>query len=293
MRASILDIQSPLHLPDVVAVAEASGYTRYWVTEHYSSKQSASPTLATALAGGVSDRLRVGFGGVLLRLHAPLRVAADVALLRAFFPDRVDVGIAGSPVGDEVARALTGGAAADDALYRARIEELVARLADDKTPCGGLTDDVPQVWLCGTSLRTARLAGELGLRYAYHHHLARAHGERPDIGAAYRDAFRPSAMTDAPTFAIAAYGVVADQGDVARIWNHGESGSAMPTFGGTAAECAEQLEGLVDRLGADELFLDCFALRLADRLDALRGVAEALGLGDEPQQRPEFAVEVI
>ena len=292
MRASILDIQSPLHLPDVVAVAEASGYTRYWVTEHYAPKQSASPTLATALAGGVSERLRVGFGGVLLRLHAPLRVAADVALLRTFFPDRIDVGIAGSPVSDDVAHAMTGGPAIDDQGYRARIEELVERLADPKTPCAGLADDVPQVWLCGTSVRTARLAGELGLRYAYHHHLMRSHGERPDVAAAYRDAFRPSAITPAPYYAIAMYGSVADRDDVARIWNRGGSDGAAATFGGTASDCADQIRGLADRLGADEVFLDCFALRLGERLDALRAVAEALGLADLDRD-PAVAAEVI
>src|SRR5688500_2809842 len=125
MRASILDIQPPIHLPDVVAVAEAVGYHRYWVTEHHGPRQSASPTLATALAAGVSDRLRVGMGGVLLRIQAPLRVAADLALLQTFFPGRIDLGIAGAAASAGVAEAITGQPPADDATYRRRIEELI------------------------------------------------------------------------------------------------------------------------------------------------------------------------
>jgi len=286
MKLSILDIQAPLHMPDVVAVAEEAGYHRYWVSEHHTPTQSGSPTLAAALAAGLSERLRVGMGGVLLRMHQPMRVAADVALLRTFFPGRVDVGVAGAGMGDALARALSGQALADEATYRARIEELV-RLScvDPNLACSAFSRRrPPEFWLCGTSQASAALAGALGLRYAYHHHLApRGGAARATIGAAYRDAFRPGLSSTEPYLAIAAYGAVAD--DDARglgEWRHysGEQSIVAPSFVGDGARVAEQLQALAASYGADEVFIDCFGSSAERRLDGLRSVAEALGLAD-------------
>ena len=43
MQFSVLDIQAPVDLPEVVAVAEQAGYHRYWASEHYTPMQTASP----------------------------------------------------------------------------------------------------------------------------------------------------------------------------------------------------------------------------------------------------------
>lgn len=280
MIVSILDIQAPIHLPDVVAVAEQTGYRRYWVAEHYSAIQSASPTLATALAAGVSERLRVGMAGVLLRMHAPLRVAADVGLLRSFFPGRIDVGIAGAAPFD-VAQAMSGGIA-DDALYRARIEELIGLLSDRRAPCASFVDDTPEVWLCGTSVASARIAGELGIHYAYHHQIAPSRRDGVDVGGAYRDAFRPSPFAAQPYYATACYGAIAaDDASATGMWRARLGDDTEPSFCGTAGRAADQLVALQQWLGADEMIVDCFAPHLEDRLAGLRGLAEALGLGHD------------
>jgi luciferase family oxidoreductase group 1 len=291
MRVSILDIQPPIYLPDVVELAEEAGYHRYWVSEHHSPSQSASPTLATALAGGVSERLRVGMGGVLLRMHLPMRVAADIALLRAFYPGRIDIGIAGASAGETISRALSGEAAADDAKYRARIEELIRLCTGDHAvPCSEFArDEPPQFWLCGTSRASAALAGALGLRYAYHHHLIPLpESVRPSLGAAYRDAFRPSSATSAPDFAIAAFGAISSSEPQARDeWQRGAGGTpSQPSFVGSAGSVAHQLEDLAASYGADETFVDCFAGSPGRRLDGLRSLAEALGLSKLHTERP-------
>lgn len=283
MRVSILDIQPPIHLPDVVELAEATGYHRYWVSEHHSVSQSGSPTLATALAGGVSERLRVGMGGVLLRMHLPMRVAADIALLRTFFPGRIDIGIAGAHTGDAMSQALSGEAVADDAKYRARIEELIRLCSGDhRVPCSEFARDrAPQFWLCGTSKASAMLAGSLGLRYAYHHYLKPLpEPVRPSLGAVYCDAFRPSSVTSAPHFAIAAFGAVSSSEPQARNeWQRGAGGTpSQPSFADTASTVANQLGELAASYGANETFVDCFAGSLGKRLDGLRGLAESLRL---------------
>jgi luciferase family oxidoreductase group 1 len=277
VRASILDIQPPIFLPDVVAVAEAAGYHRYWVTEHHGPRQSASPTLAIGLAAGVSQRLRIGMGGALLRIHPPRRIAADVGLLRTFFPGRIDVGIAGAVPPGGVAEAF-GGPAADDATYRRRIEELAALLADPEVPCAALVEDAPpELWLCGTSAGSARVAGELGLCFAFHVHLA-PQVDAAAVGQAYRDAFRPRDGRGAPYFAVAAYGAVDDALPATEHWGTAMGDHKPPTFAGSVADCADQLGALTARTGADEVFLDVFAQTIEARVAALAGLAEAMGL---------------
>jgi luciferase family oxidoreductase group 1 len=279
VRASILDIQPPIFLPDVVAVAEEAGYHRYWATEHHGPRQSASPTLAIGLAAGVSQRLRIGMGGALLRIHSPRRIAADVGLLRTFFPGRIDVGIAGAVPPGGVAEAF-GGPAADDATYRRRIEELAALLADPDASCAALVEDEPPpLWLCGTSERSARVAGELGLGFAFHVYLA-PRGDAYAVGQAYRDSFRPRPGQPTPYFAIAGYGAVDDELPAAANWGLGMGEHLSPTFAGTIASCADQIGAAVARTGADEIFLDCFAQTIEARVAALRDLAAALGLGD-------------
>src|SRR5262245_13002097 len=91
---SLIDIQSPAHLPALLPAIEKFGYYRYWATEHYSATQSASPVIMAALAAGITDRIRVGTGGVLLRAASAVRVAHDFAALEFFYPDRIDLGIA-------------------------------------------------------------------------------------------------------------------------------------------------------------------------------------------------------
>jgi alkanesulfonate monooxygenase SsuD/methylene tetrahydromethanopterin reductase-like flavin-dependent oxidoreductase (luciferase family) len=280
MRFSILDIQPPIYLPPVVAIAEQAGYHRYWVSEHHHPTQSASPTLATAVAAGLSSRIRVGMGGVLLRVQMPRRIAADVALLRTFFPDRLDLGVAGADPGGGLAEAMTGGPGADDATYQARIEELIRLVtAEPLLPCAAHVDDArPELWLCGTSTASARLAGQLGMRYAFHQQLARP-VDGAAIGSAYRDHFRPAAdrPDDRPYYAIAAYGSLDDGVAALDHWRSRSDGPA-PLFAGSAAACAEQLAALAHARAADEIFLDCVATSNDARITALQALASSLGL---------------
>ena len=53
------------------------GYTRFWVAEHHNMPAVAStnPPVLIAHLAAVTDRIRVGSGGVMLPNHAPLVVA--------------------------------------------------------------------------------------------------------------------------------------------------------------------------------------------------------------------------
>ena len=206
-------------------VADELGYRRYWLAEHHNMPAVAAtnPPVLVAMVAAVTERIRVGSGGVMLPNHAPLVVAEQFALLEAAHPGRIDLGLGRAPGTDPVtAWALRhgGGGVQDDAVARfpEYVDDITAmlspegvglRLADGThvlraTP--GATS-VPGVWLLGSSDYSARLAAAKGLPYVFAHHFS-GRGTAEAL-ALYRNEFRPSADQPAPRTFLTVNAVVA------------------------------------------------------------------------------------
>ena len=94
MRLSLPPIPSP-------ASPTTLGYGRYWLAEHHNMPAVAAtnPPVLIAMVAGVTHRIRVGSGGVMLPNHAPLVVAEQFALLEAAYPGPHRPGASGAPPG--------------------------------------------------------------------------------------------------------------------------------------------------------------------------------------------------
>ena len=70
---------------DLARHADALGYVRYWLAEHHnlSSVASPAPDIMIGQIAAVTNRIRVGSGGVMLPNHAPLMVAERFKMLEA------------------------------------------------------------------------------------------------------------------------------------------------------------------------------------------------------------------
>src|SRR6266481_2149659 len=64
---------------DLAQLADRLGYTRYWVAEHHNlpSIASSAPDIMIGQIAALTERIRIGSGGVMLPNHAPLVVAED------------------------------------------------------------------------------------------------------------------------------------------------------------------------------------------------------------------------
>ncbi|GAA1587339.1 LLM class flavin-dependent oxidoreductase [Actinomadura kijaniata] len=207
--------------------AERMGYHRYWVAEHHNAPfiASCAPPVLVALVAAATSRIRAGSGGVMLPNHPPLVVAEQFATLEALHPGRVDLGVGRSPGTDmATARALrrVSSPPGSDA-FREQVRELVGYCSPregDEIVAVPATDARPPVWLLGSSVDNGRFAGELGLPFAFAHHI------RPENAAdalrAYREAFRPSAALAEPYALISCAVIVADTDERAR-WLAGPS----------------------------------------------------------------------
>ena len=182
---------------------EQLGFTRFWVAEHHNMDgiaSSATSVLIGYLAAGTS-RIRVGAGGVMLPNHSPLVIAEQFGTLETLYPGRIDLGLGRAPGTDLLtARALRRerSGSADD--FPAEVEELQGYLGarvpgQQVIAIPGCGTHVP-LWLLGSSLFSAQLAGIKGLPYAFASHFApRLMHEAIRV---YRNHFKPSAVLDKP-----------------------------------------------------------------------------------------------
>src|SRR5699024_9055950 len=84
---------------DAARLADELGYHRLWFAEHHNTVNLASSATALLVgqAASVTDRIRVGSGGVMLPNHAPLMVAEQYGTLANMFGDRIDLGLGRAP----------------------------------------------------------------------------------------------------------------------------------------------------------------------------------------------------
>ncbi|THA26264.1 LLM class flavin-dependent oxidoreductase [Streptomyces sp. RKND-216] len=310
-------------------LAESRGFTRHWVAEHHSMPGVASTAPAVILAhlAAHTDRIRLGSGGVMLPNHAPLTVAEQFGTLEALAPGRVDLGLGRAPGTDGLtASALrrTDQPRPDADEFPQQLRELTRFLDDDFPPAHryhgrvhavpgpvqGGDGSRPPIWLLGSSGFSARLAGELGLPFAFAHHFSAAHTQ-PAL-ALYRETFRPSEALSEPYALIGVSALAAGDEEAARrqvmtgalamlrlrtgrpgLVPTPEEAAAYP-FGpaeqdfvdgwlanvvhGTPDAVRDGLDALAKRTGADELMLTANAHTPDARVRSYALIADAYDL---------------
>lgn len=319
---------------EIAQLAERRGFHRYWVAEHHSMPgvASSSPAVILAHTAARTERIRLGSGGVMLPNHAPLVIAEQFGTLEAMAPGRVDLGLGRAPGTDGATAAalrrtdrLNEGA--DD--FPQQLMELTRFLDDDfpdghpyarihavpgpvqATAEGGVqSPGRPPIWLLGSSGFSARLAGVLGLPFAFAHHFS-AQNTVPALEL-YRDSFKPSTVLDAPYALIGVAALAADDerearrqvltGALSMLRLRSGRPGLVPTpeeaeayafspmerefvdnwlvniVHGTADEVRSGLDDLAKRTGADELMITANAHSGEARLHSYGLIADAYGM---------------
>ncbi len=300
---------------DLARHVEQWGYTRYWLAEHHSIAGlacSATSVLIGHLAGATTS-IRVGSGGVMLPNHAPLVVAEQFGTLEALYPGRIDLGLGRAPGGDfATMQALRRDLAQTGDDFPALLEELRSYLGPGKPgqrvhAFPGQGSNVP-VTLLGSSGFSARLAGMLGLPFAF-----AAHFSPEYLYAAariYRDSFQAGKVLQKPYLMVAVQVIAAETDRAAQrlfttpqqrflrlirnqpvellppvdsmdgLWN-GQERDAVDSKLGAAIVGSERtvqagIERLVRETGASELIVVTDTYEHADRLNSYRRTADVI-----------------
>ncbi len=330
VRLSVLDLspitdggdagQALRNSLDLAQHAERWGYGRYWLAEHHNMVGIASAATAVAIgfvAAG-TKHIRVGAGGIMLPNHAPLVVAEQFGTLSALHPGRIDLGLGRAPGTDQLTTFALRRRSDPGDDFPDRLAELRHFLRCDfpdghpfasirATPMG----DLP-IWLLGSSDFSARLAGRLGLPFAFAHHFAGAGGNTGAALDIYRSEFRPSDVLDRPWSLIGVTALAADTDEQARYQARAGALSMVLLRSGRLQETptpeqaagysysqqesdliaamgatevigapdtvADGLRALVERFAVDELMITTRAHGAATRLRSFELIAESFGM---------------
>ena len=293
--------------------AERLGYKRFWLAEHHNMTGIASAATSVVIgyiAAGTS-KIRVGAGGIMLLNHAPLVIAEQFGTLESLYLNRIDLGLGRAPGSDRTtAHALRRTLHSDGDDFPELLEELrfffrepVENQRVRAVPGAGL--DIP-IWLLGSSGFSARLAGELGLPFAFAGHFSPEY-TMPALEL-YRKNFAPSDALDKP-YAMLAINIVAAETDK-EAWRlattqfqsflrliRGTPGQMQPpvetmdglwtaqekilvderlggSIIGSAATVTEELTRILNQTKADELMINTMIYDHAARLRSYEIVAD-------------------
>ncbi len=293
--------------------AENLGYTRFWVAEHHNAPFLASTTPAVLIAhlAASTHTIHIGSGGVMLPNHPPLVVAEQFAMLEALHPGRIDLGIGRAPGTDPATAAALRRTSAALAVeeFPQHVIDLMGLLGDPRTDSGmwerfaptPAPTTMPLVVLLGSSDYSAKLAGQLGLPFAFANHF--------DTGGTlmaldlYRSHFQPSETLATPYAIVTANVLTAITDEAAallarpgQMMIYGiRSGRFIPLLSpqeaaahpelstaqrmpsnriiGSVGTVIDQVEELIRKTAADEIMVSTLTYSIEDRIRSLELLA--------------------
>ena len=299
---------------DLARNAEAAGYERFWLAEHHNLAGIASAATSVCIchvAGGTKT-IRVGAGGIMLPNHSPMVIAEQFGTLATLFPERIDLGLGRAPGTDQrTLMALRRGPESSE-NFPQDVLELQALLGPPQEnqflhAIPGEDTNVP-LWILGSSLYGAQLAGMLGLPYAFASHFApQALMQAISI---YRERFEPSKQLDKPYVMVGCNVIVADTeeeakrlftspqqnftrmvrgtrgqlpppiDDIEAFWSpaekHHAAGMLACSFHGTKDSIKDKLAPMIEETGADELMVAAAVWDHKARVHSFELLAEAM-----------------
>ncbi|SDL27591.1 LLM class flavin-dependent oxidoreductase [Lacicoccus qingdaonensis] len=331
MKLSILD-QAPVSkgsnargaLADAVKLAQAGekfGYERFWLAEHHSmlAFASSTPEITLAAIGSETSKIRIGSGATLIPYYSPYKVAENYHTLATLFPERVDLGVGRAPGGPaEATEALNKEYLKNVYANQERVSELMGYIHHDnhaeKIKMSPLADPPPEVWMLGTSVKSAKLAGELGMNYCFGYFMSNA-GDMKEVIDTYRNSFKPAVEGQTPQVMITVTAFVAETKEKAKdvamstlIWGiekersfgQSDTDDGIPSikdaknfelteeeqenvdrrlksmFVGTGEEVAGRLKQLAEAYSIEEIMISTNTYSIEDKLKSFELLKEAM-----------------
>lgn len=293
------------------SLADRLGYRRLWFAEHHNTANLAASATALLIsqAASVTERIRVGSGGVMLPNHAPLMVAEQYGTLANIHGDRIDLGLGRAPGTDRMTAQALARSSAEAPDFAQNIYDLQGWFSDDgvgrSMPIASAVSagtNVP-IWVLGSTINGASIAGQLGLPFSVASHFAP--DQLDDAIKIYRESFNPEAVTaqiDKP-YVMAGINVMVADSDAEAEREHtvvgqmfvdvarGQQRKLQPPIDpsevpgldnpmlrikavGSPQTAVRQLAEFVERTGADELITVTYAYDPAVRERSLQLLAD-------------------
>lgn len=235
---------------DLAQHTDIWGYHRYWVAEHHSMSGIASSATSVVLGflAGNTSKIRIGSGGIMLPNHAPLVIAEQFGTLESMYPGRIDLGLGRAPGSDQLTAKALRRDVTSGQDFPELLEELRYYFEPSEPPFEKKVRAVPgeglniPIYLLGSSGFSARLAGELGLPFAFASHFS------PDytIPAAtmYRESFKPGDTLSEPYLMMGVSVIVAETDEKAQMLSTSHQQAFLNLIRGTPGKLRPPVESM-------------------------------------------------
>jgi len=226
VRQGVTPRDALLETIDLARHCEALGYRRYWLAEHHATPSLAgsAPEIMIARVAAETSRIRVGSGGVMLSHYSSLKVAEQFRMLETLYPGRIDLGIGRAPGSDQLTAAALahGPGALGIEHFPNQIADVIGYLEHTipaEHPFSRIHlmphgETLPEIWILGSSDQSAIFAAYFGRAFSFAHFITDEGG--PQIMAAYKAQFRPSAGLAAPQASVGVFVICAESEERAR-----------------------------------------------------------------------------
>jgi luciferase family oxidoreductase group 1 len=305
---------------ELVQLADQLGYTRYWFSEHHNTRTlaGAAPEVLIARLAGLTSRIRLGSGGIMLPNHSTLKVAENFRLLEALFPGRIDLGLGRAPGGDRLTSSMLNPSNTFNPNdYIRQLSDLQAFLSGESdSESGGKVIAIPDIstqpklWILSSSGESAYFAGHFGMAFSYAQFINPNGG--PEAVKLYRERFKASEQLSSPQVSVGIFVFCAatekkaeemqtmmdyrllnfEKGRYDHQFNYKEASAYAYTedewkrvlynrkraVSGTPDQVKEKLIELATRFDTDEIVISTFAEEFEDRLHSYRLLADTFKL---------------
>jgi len=264
--------------------------------------------------GAHTSKIRIGSGAVLLPHYKPYKVAEIFNMLATLFPNRIDIGIGRAPGGSaQVTNALSDNFLQNVYKMPTLVKDLLHFLDDDfpadhdyeKIKASPVPPFSPMPWLLGTSKKSALLAGEYGMAYAFGLFMSDQDGQ--EIIQQYKKAFQPRKEGQTPKVILTVSVICAETTEKAeelalssRVWSlqqeSGKGNNGIPSLDeaknylqahseslkknnmiiGNPQEVKKRLIDLQTHYGADEMMIVTITHSSEDKIRSYELLAEGL-----------------
>ena len=271
---------------EIVPLVEQLGYSRYWLGQHYESNVAwREPEVLLALLAGMTEKIKIGIAGVLLRLHNPLKVAHNYKLLEYLFDQRIDLGLAKGITSKKRMTALThDGFNFEKDNYYMRFKTLMKYLKknfdDEEITIPPKGASPPDIWVLCSGGSGIPLAIEFKTRLSMSLiHKEISLGNLKEKLKRFRDLYFESNGVY-PNYNVCLGGYcTANQGKINQFKSRWDNTNfPICNIVGTPKICREMLLEISHELQVDELIFLNLAERMNEKLESYELLAEELNL---------------
>lgn len=302
MKVGILDfgfrdnsLNSLMKINDLIIYAqeaESLGYSRFWLAEHYFDKSTTAWTNPIPLIPILcqhTNKIRVGTGGIILKLHDVLDIATSFKLYNNVFKNRIDLGVVNGRFYNEYVARLSEKSNDFDEMFG----EVVNLLKNEETnfekgllipPFGG---SIPQTWAMSTSQKGCERALRLGTNFArsIFHTGADMRPQKNILDKFKTDFYEKYQVIPSTALAVSIY-CKKDHALAHSYFNQRNLTEDCHIIG-SVNYCADKIYQYYQDFGVDEIIIRDILLHPEERLETISDIAQALNINSN-KKAPKF-----